>query len=670
MADNAVRHFLPWVRQGAASGITTPDSLGSAQRADVSLPVSVQLTTFNVPARDVRLYGPADVTAIDPRQIVRVQPRHLTTNFESNFFPLVEFDRPDFPWLFTPAHANASGQLEALEAIAKAEADGCRKQLLVAATGLGKTVIFAHLAEQRRGRTLVLAHREELVSQAAAKLAAQWPELGITPSCAQLLSEAKEPEVRSLVSTLPVTSWGVGIVKAEADDIQATVVVASIQTLARGKRRARLLETGTFDLLVVDEAHHARAQTYASTLEAFRAGEPDGPLLLGVTATPDRGDGKGLDDLFDRIVASYDLLWGIRAGYLCEVRGLRVAVEHLDLSKVRTRHGDFDQGQAGEALESAGGPEQIAKAWLTYAKGRQTLVFTPTVALAHQCVDAFQLQGVPSAAIDASTPLDIRRALLAAYSRGELAVLANCGVLTEGYDEPRTDCIVVARPTKSRALYAQMIGRGTRRHPDKTDLLVLDVVGVSRLHSLVTMPSLFGLDEVHADLMETGEGQLSDVMQSWDDEQVRLGRLRAEEADLFRQLASSALSIVWLPAESPIPGLRRYARPLGQGEPTVILAQVDQGDVWTSGLWKQDGTKLALAVRRSLPEAQGVAEDYIRNSSAPHLFLAAAPWRGKKPSPAQRALCKRLKVDIPKGATMGEVSDLISQKELKWRTGK
>ena len=103
MADNAVRHFLPWVRQGAASGITTPDSLGSAQRADVSLQVSVQLTNFNVPARDVRLYGPADVTAIDPRQIVRVQPRHLTTNFESNFFPLIEFDRPDFPWLFTPA---------------------------------------------------------------------------------------------------------------------------------------------------------------------------------------------------------------------------------------------------------------------------------------------------------------------------------------------------------------------------------------------------------------------------------------------------------------------------------------------------------------------------------------------------------------------------------------
>lgn len=111
MADNAVRHFLPWVRQGAASGITTPDSLGSGQRADVSLPVSVRLSNFTVPSRDMRLYGPADVTAIDPRQVVRVQPRHLTTNFESNFFPLVEFDRPDFPWLFTPAKPGTGERL-------------------------------------------------------------------------------------------------------------------------------------------------------------------------------------------------------------------------------------------------------------------------------------------------------------------------------------------------------------------------------------------------------------------------------------------------------------------------------------------------------------------------------------------------------------------------------
>jgi len=111
MADNAVRHFLPWVRQGAASGISTPDSLGAGQRADVSLLVSVQVTNVSVPARDVRLYGPADVTAIDPRQIVRVQPRHLTTNFESNFFPQIEFDRPDFPWLFTPAKPGVGERL-------------------------------------------------------------------------------------------------------------------------------------------------------------------------------------------------------------------------------------------------------------------------------------------------------------------------------------------------------------------------------------------------------------------------------------------------------------------------------------------------------------------------------------------------------------------------------
>ena len=108
---DTVRHFFPWVRQGAAAGITTPDSLGSEQPADVSLQVSLQLANFTVPARDIKLYGPADVTAIDPRQIVRVQPQHLTTNFESNFFPLIEFDRPDFPWLFTPAKPGLNERL-------------------------------------------------------------------------------------------------------------------------------------------------------------------------------------------------------------------------------------------------------------------------------------------------------------------------------------------------------------------------------------------------------------------------------------------------------------------------------------------------------------------------------------------------------------------------------
>lgn len=555
-------------------------------------------------------------------------------------------------------------QEDALDQVAKAEAEGVRRQLLVAATGLGKTVIFAHLAERRQGRALIIAHRDELVSQAAAKLAAQWPELGITPACAQLLSEAKEPEVRLMAAASSVRRTGIGIVKAGADDLGATVVVASIQTLARARRRDALAASPPFDLVVVDEAHHAAADSYGAALAAVRAGEPDGPLLLGVTATPDRGDGKGLDDLFDRIVAAYDILWGIRAGYLCDVRGLRVVVEHMDLSGLRVRHGDYDQGQAGQAMEDAGAPEQIVRAWMEQARGRRTLVFTPTVALAHQVAHEFALSGIAAAAIDAATPIDTRRALLASYAAGELTVLANCAVLTEGYDEPRTDCIIIARPTKSRALYAQMIGRGTRRHPDKGDLLVLDVVGASRMHSLVTIPSLMGVepDSHWAELLETGAGGLADVMQDRDDELVRLGRLRAEEADLFRQLRSK---IAWAKVDSPTPELLRYARPLGPGEPTVILAQRAPGDVWTAGLLWPDGRKEALLALRPLAECQGVAEDYVRTSKAPILSVADAPWRARPVSRKQRGLATALGIDIPKGATMGEASDLIAAAQLR-----
>jgi superfamily II DNA or RNA helicase len=557
-------------------------------------------------------------------------------------------------------------QEEALDAVAKAEAEGCRRQLLVAATGLGKTVIFAHLAERRQGRALIIAHRDELVSQAAAKVAAQWPELGITPACAQLLADAKEPEVRLMAASAQVRRGGIGIVKAEADDTDAQVVVASIQTLARARRRDRLAASPPFDLVVVDEAHHAAADSYGAALAAVRAGEPDGPLLIGVTATPDRGDGKGLDDLFDQIVASFDILWGIRAGYLCDVRGLRIVVEHLDLSGVKVRRGDYDQGQAGQAMEDAGAPEQIVRAWLEHAPGRRTLVFTPTVALAHQVADEFNLSGVHAQAIDASTPLGDRRRALAAYATGEIEVLANCGVLTEGYDEPRTDCIVVARPTKSRALYAQMIGRGTRKHPDKGDLLVLDTVGATRMHSLVTVPSLMGLGETEwAGLMETGSGLLSQVMQDHDDELVRLGRLRAEEADLFRQLTSSAVRIAWAPVDSPEPGLRRYARPMGPGEPTVILAQRAEGDVWTAGLLWPDGRKEALMALQPLAACQGVAEDFVRAGRSVVLTLADAPWRARAASAKQKGYARALGVEVPKGVTAGELSDLIAAAQLR-----
>lgn len=529
-------------------------------------------------------------------------------------------------------------QEQAIDRIEIAERRGVRRQLGVAATGLGKTIMFCSLARQRVGRTLILAHRDELVNQAAAKIREVWPDVAV------------------------------GIVKAERNDVDAQVVVASVQTLSRGSRLDQLTGAGgvfpveAFGLVVVDEAHHAAAKTYRAILDGLDAGTPGGPLLLGVTATPDRGDGKGLDDLFDEIVFSYDILWGIRAGYLSDIRGLRVQIDALDLSAVKVSRGDYQAGDVGRALDTADAPNVIAESWLRHAAGRRTLVFTPTVETAIHTRDAFESRGVNAGCVFGAMPPDERHDTLHRFSTGALDVLVNCMVLTEGYDEPRVDCIIVARPTKSRALYTQMIGRGTRRHPDKADCLVIDVVGVSEEHSLVTVPSLFGIDPKRFDRMVGAGDLLTRALTEQDDEAIAAGRLKAEEVALFRQV--QAQGIAWIVASHP-GELTRYVRPLGADGagvrlPTVVLAR-RPSDLWTAGLIAPDGTKRVLIGEVDMELAQGVAEDYVRKmASRSALVETDARWRKRRPSDKAKAAATRWKLpDVTKYKTAGDLSDAL-----------
>jgi superfamily II DNA or RNA helicase len=543
-------------------------------------------------------------------------------------------------------------QVDALARTATAEAGGQRSQLGVAATGLGKTVIFCALARERGGRALILAHRDELVSQAAAKIREVWPGVDV------------------------------GIVKAGQDDYRSQVVVASVQTLARQSRLDRLIagqvpgalsileDERPFDLVIVDEAHHAAADTYRRIIEQLKAGTADGPLLLGVTATPDRGDGKGLDDLFDTIVWNYDILWGIRNGYLSDVRGKRVVLDAFKLDDVKISRGDYDAGSAGRALEAAQAPAAIVRAWREFAIGRRTLVFTPTVALAEQVSDAFRAAGHRAAWICGATPIDERRAILAGYANGEFDVLSNCAVLTEGYDEPRTDCVVVARPTKSRALYTQMVGRGTRRHPDKADLLVLDLVGATDDHSLVTVPSLFGIDRPEfTRKLGDGTALASDVVEEQADFKVRIGALRAQDAEMFRKVRAEGIAWVHIPGE-----LRRYQRTqrgfryrnkerVGFDLPTVALKQSVDG-LWAAVIESKDDPIRVLIQSVSLEVAQGVGEDAVRRiaerAGSPALIDAAAPWRKRPPSPKALTAARNWRLpNIDEYSTAGELSDAL-----------
>jgi ATP-dependent helicase IRC3 len=212
--------------------------------------------------------------------------------------------------------------------------------------------------------------------------------------------------------------------------------------------------------------------------------------VVGVTATPERGDRQSLRQVFDRIVYQKTLLEMMQAGYLVDLRALQVLLQ-ADFDALRTQHGDFVEAELETLLLEANAPAQVLTAFQAYAAARKALLFTPTVATAYAMADTFCTAGIPAEALDGTTPLATRRAILQRLHTGATRVVANCAVLTEGFDEPSVDCIIVARPTQSALLYQQMLGRGTRTYPGKTDCLVLDVVGVSTSPVKVILPPVF-----------------------------------------------------------------------------------------------------------------------------------------------------------------------------------
>lgn len=508
-------------------------------------------------------------------------------------------------------------QEEALAAIEAAAARGVRRALVALPTGTGKTVIFAEQVHRRPGRALLLVHRDELLEQAVEKVHAVAPSLRV------------------------------GRVKAERDEVDAPVVVASVQTLARPARLARL--TPDFATVVVDEAHHAPAETYRRILTHVGSFEAGGPLTLGVTATPDRGDGVGLGAIFEAIVYRKSLLEMIEAGYLADLRALRVRLA-LDLGRVRVTHGDFAEGALGDALLDAGAPAVVAHAYGTYAADRKALAFTPTVAVAHALADALRAAGVAAEALDGETPRETRRAILGRLRTGATRVVANCGVLTEGFDEPTVDAILVGRPTRSRALYTQMIGRGTRLAPGKADCLILDVVGATTRHDLVTTPSLLGLP---LDALEAGDGDraatVTEAARRVAAEAAGLAeatRLEAERVALFTRAR-----FAWVQAGA--------GWALRLGDAGRVLLEPTGGERWAVVAVDGRGARTRVADGLDLGYAQGVGEDHVRARGAAWRVDRAAPWRRAPATEKQLGALRRWRLPVRPGLTKGEASDLL-----------
>lgn len=359
--------------------------------------------------------------------------------------------------------------------------------LLIMPTGAGKTVVFGDIIRQTigSGRVMVVAHREELLDQARDKIQAI---TGIRPDLEMADSRACDGMFKS------------------------PIVVSSVQTQVSGRngvRRMHRFDPNEFAMLIVDEAHHAAADTYRAVIDHYRTN--DRLRVLGVTATPDRHDEKALGMIFDSVAFEYGITDAIEEGWLVPIVQKYLSVE-IDFSGVKYTLGDFNGADLREVLSHGSTLEQIASDSIQYARERRTLVFSDCIDNAERLTEAYNRHCISSAKIvTGETPKDERRNLIADYRAGRFQFLVNVGVATEGFDVPEIACVVMARPTCSRSLYAQMAGRGTRplggivdgldtdsarksaiEESGKRDLLILDLVGNSTKHKLITCADILG----------------------------------------------------------------------------------------------------------------------------------------------------------------------------------
>ena len=324
---------------------------------------------------------------------------------------------------------------------------GHTRTLLVLPTGTGKTIVFVSVAadQVRAGdRVLILAHRGELLEQAADKL----------QRSTGLVSAVEKAESTCL------DSW-------------FRVVVGSVQTLQRTARLERFPQD-YFGTIIIDEAHHAITDGYRRILDYF-----SGAKVLGVTATPDRGDMRNLGEVFDSLAFEYKLTDAIKEGYLCKIMAQTIPLQ-LDITSVTMSGGDYAVGDLGTALDPY--LEQIAAEMARRCKSRKTVVFLPLIKTSQKFRDLLNTYGFRAAEVNGQS--DDRRQVLADFDAGKYNVLCNSMLLTEGWDCPSVDCVVELRPTKVRSLYSQMVGRGTRLSPGKTDLLLLDFLWMTDKHEL------------------------------------------------------------------------------------------------------------------------------------------------------------------------------------------
>lgn len=531
-------------------------------------------------------------------------------------------------------------QKEALEAVVEAEGRGVTKQLIVLPTGCGKTVIFTSMGKVRPNSypMLVIAHREELLDQAADKFAATEPNLKV----------GKEQAIHV------------------ADD-DCDIVVASVATIGRsGSDRINKWKPDHFKTIVIDEAHHAAADSYLRVLDYFA---PD--LTLGVTATPQRGDNVALQGVFEEVVFYRSILEMIRDGWLSPLVGYRVDT-HTDISGVATRGGDYVEAELTKAIDTPERNALLVKAYHDLAQGRPTLVFAAGIEHAQDIAKAFESTSnsrrISVGCILGETSRGVRDQIYGQLRNGEIQVVVNVGVLTEGFDEPSVSCIILARPTRSNGLYTQIVGRGTRLCEGKQDCLVIDLADVTKGKKPVGLPSLLGLpndfDLDGRDLVSAYDA-VSALLEKSPEAGTRVKSFEDIEAeykliDIFRppKLSETVLqfsSFIWSEISendfsigvAPDVRLRIAGSELG-GYNLVLNAKEIGSTLFSS-----------LDLREVFAYADKYVERTFPNESS--LLKIDARWRGDEPTEKQVKYLRRIGVPITADLTKGEASLIISK---------
>jgi superfamily II DNA or RNA helicase len=340
--------------------------------------------------------------------------------------------------------------------------------LLVAAVGAGKTIIAAMIMKLHLGspnkRVLFLAHREELLEQTVEKLA--------------MIDDHIVAGIEQGRNICPA---------------HAKVMVASIATVKNIERLARWCPLKDISLVIVDEAHHSTAVTYADLLHEISAQNPT-RHLLGITATPIRMDGVNLSTLYDRLAFRIDMPELIDAGYLCPIRGLTVRTNASIAGVPLTAEGDYDPDKLAEAIDTEARNRVIVQSYLQRGESRPAIVFVANVRHAEHLAAEFRKQGITAQAVFGKQKKAERRQVIDDYRQGRLRILTNCQTLNEGFDAPHTSCVVLGRPTRSPVTFPQQIGRGLRTHPSKRDCLVIDLVDI-HAQDVITLPRIFCLPE-------------------------------------------------------------------------------------------------------------------------------------------------------------------------------